>query len=106
MKGKRRKEFKRRGGNADQIITSISILSVSLCLLIFLTIISLTVFELKIKVDQTYKDYKLKELESKVIVTDTTKIKEQTKVREILQQTALLGLERHGFFEKAISRIY
>ena len=84
MKGKRRKEFKRRGGNADQIITSISILSVSLCLLIFLTIISLTVFELKIKVDQTYKDYKLKELESKVIVTDTTKIKEQTIIsREI-----------------------
>lgn len=29
------------------------------------------------------------------------KIKEQTKVREILQQIALLGLERHGFFEKA-----
>lgn len=30
-----------------------------------------------------------------------TKIKEQTKIREILQQTALLGLARHGFFEKA-----
>lgn len=30
-----------------------------------------------------------------------TKISEQTKIREILQQTALLGLERHGFFEKA-----
>ncbi len=30
-----------------------------------------------------------------------TKIGEQTKVREILQETALLGLERHGFFEKA-----
>ncbi len=29
------------------------------------------------------------------------KISEQTKVREILQQTALLGLERRGFFEKA-----
>lgn len=30
-----------------------------------------------------------------------SKIKEQTKIREILQQTALLGLERQGFFEKA-----
>ncbi len=30
-----------------------------------------------------------------------SKIHEQTKIREILQQTALLGLERHGFFEKA-----
>jgi predicted nucleotidyltransferase component of viral defense system len=30
-----------------------------------------------------------------------TKIREQTKVREILQQTSLLGLERQGFFEKA-----
>lgn len=30
-----------------------------------------------------------------------SKISEQVKVREILQQTALLGLERHGFFEKA-----
>ena len=29
------------------------------------------------------------------------KIHEQTKIREILQQTALLGLERQGFFEKA-----
>ncbi len=29
------------------------------------------------------------------------KILEQTKVREVLQQTALLGLERHGFFEQA-----
>lgn len=29
------------------------------------------------------------------------KVNEQTKVREILQQLALLGLERHGFFEKA-----
>lgn len=29
------------------------------------------------------------------------KVNEQTKIREILQQTALLGLERHGFFEKA-----
>lgn len=29
------------------------------------------------------------------------KVKEQTKLREILQQMALLGLERHGFFEKA-----
>lgn len=29
------------------------------------------------------------------------KIAEQTKVREVLQQTALLGLERLGFFEKA-----
>jgi predicted nucleotidyltransferase component of viral defense system len=28
-------------------------------------------------------------------------IREQTKIREILQQTALLGLQRHGFFEKA-----
>ena len=32
---------------------------------------------------------------------EKTKIKEQTKLREILQQTALLGLERCGFFEKA-----
>lgn len=32
---------------------------------------------------------------------EKSKISEQTKVREILQQTALLGLERHGFFEKA-----
>jgi predicted nucleotidyltransferase component of viral defense system len=30
-----------------------------------------------------------------------SKIQEQTKIREILQQTALLGLERHGLFEKA-----
>lgn len=30
-----------------------------------------------------------------------SRIQEQTKIREILQQTALLGLERHGFFEKA-----
>lgn len=30
-----------------------------------------------------------------------SKVGEQTKIREILQQTALLGLERHGFFEKA-----
>jgi hypothetical protein len=30
-----------------------------------------------------------------------SKISQQTKLREILQQTALLGLERHGFFEKA-----
>jgi predicted nucleotidyltransferase component of viral defense system len=30
-----------------------------------------------------------------------SKISEQTKIREILQQTALLGLERHGFFENA-----
>jgi predicted nucleotidyltransferase component of viral defense system len=30
-----------------------------------------------------------------------SKIGEQTKIREILQQTALLGLERRGFFEKA-----
>ena len=30
-----------------------------------------------------------------------SKIREHTKIREILQQTALLGLERHGFFEKA-----
>lgn len=30
-----------------------------------------------------------------------SKIQEQTKLREILQQTALLGLERHGLFEKA-----
>lgn len=30
-----------------------------------------------------------------------SKISEQTKIREILQQAALLGLERHGFFEKA-----
>lgn len=29
------------------------------------------------------------------------KVTDQTKLREILQQTALLGLERHGFFEKA-----
>ena len=29
------------------------------------------------------------------------RVKEETKLREILQQTALLGLERHGFFEKA-----
>ena len=32
---------------------------------------------------------------------EKSKINEQTKIREILQQTALLGLERHGFFEKA-----
>lgn len=32
---------------------------------------------------------------------ENSKISEQTKIREILQQTALLGLERHGFFEKA-----
>lgn len=32
---------------------------------------------------------------------EKAKIGEQTKVREILQQTALLGLERHGYFEKA-----
>lgn len=32
---------------------------------------------------------------------DKSKISEQTKIREILQQTALLGLERQGFFEKA-----
>jgi predicted nucleotidyltransferase component of viral defense system len=31
---------------------------------------------------------------------DNMKITEQTKIREILQQTALLGLERQGFFEK------
>lgn len=31
----------------------------------------------------------------------SSKINDQTKIREILQQTALLGLERHGFFEKA-----
>ncbi|MBA3284144.1 MAG: nucleotidyl transferase AbiEii/AbiGii toxin family protein [Nitrosopumilus sp.] len=30
-----------------------------------------------------------------------SKISEQTKIREILQQIALLGLERQGFFEKA-----
>ncbi len=30
-----------------------------------------------------------------------SKIQEQTKIREILQQAALLGLERHGIFEKA-----
>lgn len=30
-----------------------------------------------------------------------SKITEQTKIREILQQTALLGLKRQGFFEKA-----
>lgn len=30
-----------------------------------------------------------------------SRISEQTKIREILQQTALLGLGRHGFFEKA-----
>lgn len=30
-----------------------------------------------------------------------SRIQEQTKIREILQQTALLGLERHGLFEKA-----
>src|SRR5438132_12769755 len=30
----------------------------------------------------------------------SVKVTEQTKLREILQQTALLGLERHGFFEK------
>jgi len=30
-----------------------------------------------------------------------SKIKEQTKIREVLQQAALLGLERHRFFEKA-----
>lgn len=29
------------------------------------------------------------------------KIQEQTKIREVLQQTALLGLERQGLFEKA-----
>lgn len=32
---------------------------------------------------------------------EKSKISEQTKIREILQQTALLGLQRHGFFEKA-----
>lgn len=32
---------------------------------------------------------------------EKSKISEQTKIREILQQTALLGLERHGFFEHA-----
>lgn len=32
---------------------------------------------------------------------EKSKISEQTKIREILQQTALLGLERHGFFNKA-----
>lgn len=32
---------------------------------------------------------------------ENSKIHEQTKIREILQQTALLGLERHGLFEKA-----
>lgn len=32
---------------------------------------------------------------------EKSKISEQTKVREVLQQTALLGLERCGFFEKA-----
>lgn len=31
----------------------------------------------------------------------TQRVNEQTKIREILQQTALLGLERAGFFEKA-----
>lgn len=31
----------------------------------------------------------------------TSKVREQTKIREILQQTALYGLERHAFFEKA-----
>lgn len=30
-----------------------------------------------------------------------SKISEQTKIRDILQQAALLGLERQGFFEKA-----
>ncbi len=30
-----------------------------------------------------------------------SRINEETKLREILQQAALLGLERHGFFEKA-----
>lgn len=30
-----------------------------------------------------------------------SKVSDQTKVREILQQAALLGLERQGFFEKA-----
>lgn len=30
-----------------------------------------------------------------------SRIREQTKVREVLQQSALLGLQRHGFFEKA-----
>ncbi len=33
---------------------------------------------------------------------EKSKINEQTKIREILQQTALLGLERQGFFEKAV----
>lgn len=32
---------------------------------------------------------------------ENMKIKEQTKVREIIQQMALLGLERQGFFEQA-----
>ncbi len=32
---------------------------------------------------------------------EKSKISEQTKIREVLQQTALLGLQRHGFFEKA-----
>lgn len=31
---------------------------------------------------------------------DKSKISEQTKIREILQQTALLGLERQGFLKR------
>jgi hypothetical protein len=33
---------------------------------------------------------------------EKSKISEQTKIREILQQTALLGLERQGFFDKIV----
>ena len=32
---------------------------------------------------------------------ENSKVEEQTKIREILQQTALLGLKRSGFFNKA-----
>lgn len=40
-------------------------------------------------------------IKSMMLQYGKSKISEQTKVREILQQTALLGLERQGFFEKA-----
>ncbi len=37
----------------------------------------------------------------KMVDRYSPKVTQQTKIREILQETALLGLERHGFFEKA-----
>jgi len=40
-------------------------------------------------------------IKSMVNMYQNQTVTEQTKIREVLQQTALLGLERHGFFEKA-----